>query len=489
MANVDSITLNSKELRVDRDFIEKYKEQLNKYPNINTLYISDGLTLEQIDYLASNTNIKNIYMDYFPKLIIYNKLPDGMLYYSCNTTPIIIDKNITVTSTNLYRGEDIPLTIYDKSGKINDLNKASDYIKKYNTIDYISFDFGNHDNSVIYNHSIFDDADKIIVPKMDNPTKAIKYINTISKLVNNIDIVKIRIDNKDYDNLEEFRSIANNYRLDIYYGRTSVATLDEFLAMRDTLNYYKELILQNDLSSLERVIYAYDLIKSYKYQESTNKNDSRNIHSIVRDGKIVCVGYAEFLNELLKEVGIESYTISTSVPTDNGSVDHRRSIIAINDDKYNINGLYAFDTTWDSNKNRYMVKDKDGNELATNNPKEEETILREFETLSSYTYFGITPQDYSYYFPKERIPDIHNSNISFKNSDFYDNDYDFDYSEPINDEVLVEAIYNVRLAEGYSNEAAKKSIEDMELLNDIRRRIIKETNNNLRNEIEENKKR
>ena len=81
---------------------------------------------------------------------------------------------------------------------------------------------------------------------------------------------------------------------------------------------------------------------------------------------MVCVGYSKLLNELLDKVGIDANRISINVDTsydDDFSIEekevelagHERSIISIDDDKYNIHGLYMADPTWDNSlPNNYL---------------------------------------------------------------------------------------------------------------------------------------
>ena len=68
--------------------------------------------------------------------------------------------------------------------------------------------------------------------------------------------------------------------------------------MRATIDYYKEIL--EGLSPVEKVACVYDILKTMRYQENQNdKQRARNIHSIVSDGNIVCVGYSDFAKQLL----------------------------------------------------------------------------------------------------------------------------------------------------------------------------------------------
>lgn len=154
-------------------------------------------------------------------------------------------------------------------------------------------------------------------------------------------------------------------------------------------------------------MYAYDLVRDRIYKEETERESattSRDLTSVLLGDKIVCVGYAHIFEKILKELGINvmTYKISNKDPKKNG---HRRNVVYINDKKYKIEGIYYFDTTWDSkikednndflNKYRYFAKTK--KEIETLQKKEfndatfiqfNQNISKEFE--KSFDENGIT---------------------------------------------------------------------------------------------------
>lgn len=281
--------------------------------------------------------------------------------------------------------------------------------------------------------------------------------------------------NKTYPNLEALKLLENLAEVEVKYGSIEKASIDQFEAMRANLDYFKGLILQYDLSPAERVCYAYDLIKSNVYREcQENKDNSRRIHSIVDTGYIVCVGYANFLAQLLKEVGIKAHTIGTSVPLKDGTTaGHERNLIEIKDDKYGIDGTYAFDCTWDSNSDFYIVT-RDGEEKLVRKPEETDENIRQLDSMSSYRYFFIPSDEYGLYFPGEKqfenISEWHgeeyNPNESFleeipetsfgsKTKDTYTSIGEVD------EDILMKLIYDTRICEGYSPEVNQQLLEEV----------------------------
>lgn len=123
-----------------------------------------------------------------------------------------------------------------------------------------------------------------------------------------------------------------------------------------------EHIKQSSLSSLEKYIAVYNIVKNFKkYNE--NKSDpkqARNLRFILDNDYMVCVGYARLLKTLLNKVGIEcsEFSVGVDISYDEGFTvedktvevaGHARNLVRIDDDKYNIHGIYTADPTWDNN--------------------------------------------------------------------------------------------------------------------------------------------
>ncbi len=120
-----------------------------------------------------------------------------------------------------------------------------------------------------------------------------------------------------------------------------------------------------NLSPLEKYLAAYDVVKHYRpYKEDkSNASRSRQLKYILKDDNdyIVCVGFARLLSELLNRIGIPNKYIHVDVDKSYDNTDehdvinvshvgHARNLIKIDDDKYNIHGIYLADATKDSNQ-------------------------------------------------------------------------------------------------------------------------------------------
>ena len=311
-----------------------------------------------------------------------------------------------------------------------------------------------------------------------------------------IDTLYLPLQNEDYD----FSDLYNiNKKIIVTYDNQET-TIEEFEAMRSTIDYFKSLITAYPLSPAEQIVYAYDIIKSFEYEDDENDyRNSRALDKIVKTGKIVCVGYARFLKQVLRELGFKIDVIGVNSPNDDGTYDntevnHERNIIRVDDDKYNIHGVFALDPTWDRNTKFYEVQNKDDKNTHPVKEPGDNVILKEYNSIISYIHFLVTKNEYQTLFEDKSIPSIFKFEINslveqLKNKPKYSNRFTNKISEAmkylqeffteeeydmipsyINTErtsldIMKEILYNVEKAEGYTREATEKTLQDMEEYN------------------------
>lgn len=159
--------------------------------------------------------------------------------------------------------------------------------------------------------------------------------------------------------LEEYQKILEGYDLSkidnknifIHYqeygGDIDINTLYDTSCQ---INYITKKIKKYNLSSLEKVIMVYDIVKNnFYHKEEKNENYliSRSLDNVLNSDYIVCVGYIAIVNAMLKNLNINARTIICKTKKEK----HCRSIIHLVDKKYNIDGVYVLDPTWDSKRN------------------------------------------------------------------------------------------------------------------------------------------
>ena len=238
-------------------------------------------------------------------------------------------------------------------------------------------------------------------------------------------------------------------------------------------------------------MYAYDLVRDRVYtkeNEDESLTTSRDLTSVLLGDKIVCVGYANIFDKVLSNLGINTmmYSIKNKDKTQRG---HRRNIVRVNDPKYNVDGVYYFDTTWDSkrsasdhdylNSYRFFAKLKEDIEIYDNRFTDRtfegyhEAMVWEFETIVEEDGLKSVPStmintinEISEFIDGKRLIDtmllIDNPNFpipdSIKNSFNMENVMEklceyrrMFFDEEISQEILLQVLFNVRKIEYYEN--------------------------------------
>lgn len=192
-----------------------------------------------------------------------------------------------------------------------------------------------------------------------------KYIEKNIQLSNKKIIITQRLKLEDkitYVINEMFKNAKNVYvRLEGNKEPISISNLNKTLNIIDCII---EDVKRFNFSPLEQIMYVYDKVRNrvYKEEDATESNCiSRDLTQILLGNKIVCEGFANEFNAILKKLGFKAstYSLLKKELVNNKKVGHIRNMVYINDKKYNVKGIYYFDTTWDSkrkeNNDNYLL--------------------------------------------------------------------------------------------------------------------------------------
>ena len=164
-------------------------------------------------------------------------------------------------------------------------------------------------------------------------------------------------DIKDYDKVYELLVKYDKYKDNIY---VSLENNSEYISLENCLNTIAKVKLQADrimnlnLSPMEIIMYTYDQVRNRVYKSENSMDSpfkSRDLSSVLNNDEIVCVGYSNIFRALLFYMGINCLNVGLSNKLDNNLGGHQRNVIYVKDDKYDIDGVYYFDVTWDSKRN------------------------------------------------------------------------------------------------------------------------------------------
>ncbi len=134
-------------------------------------------------------------------------------------------------------------------------------------------------------------------------------------------------------------------------GNTLPITMEEYKATLLYINNIVNMVKRYNYSPLEKLIYAYDIIRSREYHDVDNINKyyySRDLTGACLGEDIVCFGFARILREVLNKLNIS--TINIYLNATFKKPNHVRNLIYLNDTTYNVNGFYELDTTFDCKK-------------------------------------------------------------------------------------------------------------------------------------------
>lgn len=221
-------------------------------------------------------------------------------------------------------------------------------------------------------------------------------IDIMNKLSNNDKTyqIEIRVTNRQIlENSKLLNNVPKNIKLYINCNMASY-TKEEFEYEERILNILIDPIKNSNLSPLEKYIAVYNIVKQFKeYKENElSPEQARILKKIINNECIVCGGFSILLQVMLQKINIPCDIIHVGIEdnTDkNNYSGHVRNIIKIDDDKYNIHGIYLADTTWDNNlkKDLYLnilLTHDEKKEAMDNEYLSEEDMLFDFHDFDEY---------------------------------------------------------------------------------------------------------
>lgn len=194
------------------------------------------------------------------------------------------------------------------------------------------------------------------------------YIENNKQLTNKKIIIaqSLKLEDKiTYEINKIFKDYKNVYvRIEGNKEPISISNLNKTL---NIIDYIVEDVKKFNFSPLEQIMYVYDKVRNRVYKEEAMNESysvSRDLTQVLLGNKIVCEGFANEFNAILKKLGFKTstYTLLKNELVNNKKVGHIRNMVYINDRKYNIKGIYFFDATWDSkreeNNDNYLLSYK-----------------------------------------------------------------------------------------------------------------------------------
>jgi len=279
----------------------------------------------------------------------------------------------------------------------------------------------------------------------------------------------------------------------VKYGKDwdMICTRDEYIKFHDYIKEIKQKFFKNNLSPLEKLIIAYDIVRCKEYNRSGDESIDGLPHNVAFGEYIDCRGYCSLMKEILTGEGIAIENQNLEVFDKDGNLidHHARLSVVLDDDKYGIHGIYTISPNEDSYKERYkteispdikptdlycwFLKPFTDSSLYHSNNLEYRlsTLLADSDiSFSKIDNFNVNDEEQLVYLLSNYSLD----ELSIMNDITFDGllskipqDKLLDYmnAQCINIDTLITAISNVRLYEGYSTEEISEEKERIYRIN------------------------
>lgn len=358
---------------------------------IDKTYAKDNIqdVLETIIFICSNTKKDSIAIE--DSCLINDAVLDAIISNpNIKTVSLGCQEDVVVLTEELYeKFKGTGIEVVKTKGVADSLKENFDSLIGYNTHrNLIGFD--NYDDLIKRDSTFFNvelSEDEIFYLKFLKRTAKVSFSSNnyenifkcIERLRSTGHTGTITISFYDKNELNNYifnniNSITNFENIEVNL-KGSVHTLTEYIKYERKLI---DLILPAvNFSPFEKYLYAYNIVKKFKkYKENEDdKTSARDLYQIIDNEYMVCVGYSRLLGDLLDKLGIDNYedSVSVDVGLDKISKDvtvlpdfvydektgemrevqteaagHSRRMAHIVDPKYNVDGYYFMDPTWDN---------------------------------------------------------------------------------------------------------------------------------------------
>lgn len=201
-----------------------------------------------------------------------------------------------------------------------------------------------------------------IINLKDEDIKSIEYIEVLidldnfeklikdSKLIENKKIIFSTYEDVNLEILDRIKKILKGKTDNIYFNikRKNNISFNECYEKLKKIEEIANHIKNLNLSPIEQIMYAYDIVKETIYKESDeDENNFSYISSAILGKSTISDRYAKRLKYIMNNLGISSEDVVLKIENENN---HTRNLIRVKDDKYDIDGYYYFDASEDSKK-------------------------------------------------------------------------------------------------------------------------------------------
>lgn len=199
--------------------------------------------------------------------------------------------------------------------------------------------------------------DTTIAIREANEEETIKILDTLLQLGIKSNIELTADDKEKFNHTKIFKDDKyDKLNITITGAKIDPIKLIDYKYYENILYSFIEPAQNKNYSPFEKYIYAYNVTKRFKkYKESENRAESRDLYKLLESDYIVCAGYSNLLIDLLTKLGIPARKADLTVASIKEGEEtkkeyHARVAYSMKDPKYNIDGYYIADPTWDNSE-------------------------------------------------------------------------------------------------------------------------------------------
>ena len=232
---------------------------------------------------------------------------------------------------------------------------------------------------------------------IDNDIDTINFfIDEVKKRNIKIDYINVELVRGTYSE-EEINRIKDKEFVRFYSNSYKKLSVDDVIKMNKLLDLFVSDIKLSDLSTYEKYIAVYNIVKSFKkyrifeddaFKDFIYNDESRSVYLILTNLFIVCDGYSKLLETLLERVGISNISLASV------KLNHALNYVHLIDEKYSIDGYYICDVTNDNELDMIMDRGYSNIHILTKDNK----YKREIEENIDYIFDMNIEQIYKYIF-------------------------------------------------------------------------------------------
>lgn len=364
------VTINEDEndVFIDKEFFLKHEKRLQdffldvlkKKKDLAIIKIPNMLVTEElVDFVVNCQDLSSTLIHFYS--LEMENIDDYLIEKLRKSNKyVVLNKNLISTFSGeefdrLYEMNDVVFEVFKRTDEDFSLLKYTGNHAKIYLVPPFEHDSRINDNFINNSFvSVYEYDEKKYIDKI---LEILKELNKHGRKYN----IVINVNNRE---LLKQSGILENDNFNIFIEDNTIEyTKEEYERQERELEEFVKPIKVSCLSPFEKYVAVYNIVKHFKdYKENyQNPDESRDLKYVLYNEYMTCYGFSKLLKVLLEKVGISSFVTSANIddsyadgftleekPTDSKYHGHARNVVKIDDDIYDIHGIFIADSTWDN---------------------------------------------------------------------------------------------------------------------------------------------